>query len=112
MVESSTLRKLAGSLSFHLHARGPGEADTHNAELAKRETGVHALWLGFPLLFVSADDRANDQWILAPVFLWPISIDLDLRHEGRVRIGRYREPHTKELGDPQFNLALYTWVSQ
>src|SRR5205807_790697 len=34
-----------------------------HAELSKRETGVHALWLGYPLLYVPADGIESGQWV-------------------------------------------------
>jgi len=72
-----------------------------HADLAKRETGVHCLWLGYPLLYVAADD----EWLLAPLFLWPIDLQLDLRQEGRIKVSR--DP---EAGPPQFNRAMATWI--
>ncbi len=74
------------------------------ADLIKRETGVHSLWLGYPLLYLVND---ADQWILAPVFLWPISVQPDLRQEGRVLIGR-----DAEAGPAKFNRAMAGWVSR
>src|SRR5262249_50594633 len=83
-----------------------------HGEIAKRETGVHALWLGYPLLYVPGHDAEDKQWILAPVFLWPVTIELDVRSEARFRVGRYREPQSKEPGQPLQNLAMTTWVSR
>ncbi|HUS58096.1 MAG TPA: AAA domain-containing protein, partial [Planctomycetota bacterium] len=74
-------------------------------ELAKRETGVHALWFGYPLIYASADVEEGVASILAPVFLWPISIEPDLRHEGCIRIG-----FAPNAGGPRFNLAMSTWI--
>jgi hypothetical protein len=59
-----------------------------HAELAKRETGVQAMCFGYPLFYLKTGEGATARWILAPVFLWPIQIKPDLRHEGRLRIGR------------------------
>jgi hypothetical protein len=83
-----------------------------HAEMAKRETGVHALWLGYPLIYVPGDGVNPANWILSPVFLWPVAIELDLRREGRFRIGRHQEPKSKEFSLPVFNLAMATWVSR
>ena len=79
-----------------------------HAELAKRETGVHALWLGYPLLYVSAyvEEVHERQFILAPVLLWPVSIECDLEHEGRIKVSRPKE------AAPKCNLAMATWVSR
>jgi primosomal replication protein N'' len=76
-----------------------------HAELAKRETGVHALWFGYPLLYLKTGEGDAEQWILAPVFLWPIQIQPDLRYEGRLRFRRDRES-----GMAQFNRAMANWV--
>jgi hypothetical protein len=77
------------------------------AELVKRETGVHSLWLGYPLLYVVAGEGEAQQWILAPVFLWPVAIQLDSRQEGRVWIGRDRS-----AGPVKFNRAMAAWVQR
>jgi primosomal replication protein N'' len=83
-----------------------------HGEMAKRETGVHAIWLGYPLLFVPGDDVEGKQWILAPVFLWPVTIELDLRSEGRFRVGRHKEAQSNEPSQPLLNVAMTTWVSR
>jgi len=77
------------------------------AELVNRETGVHSLWLGYPLLYVVVGEGETRQWILAPVFLWPVSIRLDHRREGRVYIGRNRN-----AGPVKFNRAMAGWVNR
>jgi primosomal replication protein N'' len=74
------------------------------AELALRETGVHALWLGYPLRYVPAAATVGP-WILAPVFLWPISVTRDQRAEGRFQIR-----HNQDVGGATFNQAMATWV--
>jgi hypothetical protein len=71
-----------------------------DAEMVRRETGRHALWLGYPLLHAVGEGE-----ILAPVFLWPIDIRLDHRHQGRVHIGRAEIP-------PQFNRVMSAWVQR
>jgi hypothetical protein len=76
------------------------ERMSRDAELVKRETGRHALWLGYPLLYAVAPESD----ILAPVFLWPIHIRLDLRRRGRAYIGR------DGAISPQFNRAMSAWV--
>jgi len=77
------------------------------AELVKRETGVHSLWLGYPLLYVVVGEGDAQQWILAPVFLWPISIRPDLAHEGRVVVAR-----DSGAGAVKFNRAMAGWISR
>jgi len=74
-------------------------------ELAKRETGLHTVWLGYPLLYVHGDPRDTQQRILAPVFLWPINIELDLSREGRMHIGGLGEASV-----PRFNVMMSTWL--
>ncbi len=56
-----------------------------HAELAKRETGVHALWLGYPLLYAHAF-RHSEQYVLAPVLLWPVEIAFSTRQVGLVSL--------------------------
>lgn len=77
------------------------------AELVKRETGVQSLWVGYPLLHVVVGEGESRQWILAPAFLWPISIQLDHRREGRVLIAR-----DQNAAPAQFNRAMAGWVSR
>jgi hypothetical protein len=74
------------------------------AELALRETGVHALWLGYPLLYVPTAEKGGP-WILAPVFLWPINLTRNQRAEGRFQIR-----HNEDVGGAVFNQAMATWV--
>lgn len=84
-----------------------------HAELVRRETGVHALWLGYPLLYVSADVLEEpDHWILAPMFLWPIFVQPDLRHEGRLQVGRAKDASGKESLPPVFNLPMSLWIER
>jgi primosomal replication protein N'' len=79
------------------------ERMSRDAELVKRETGRHALWLGYPLLYATAGESD----ILAPVFLWPIFVQMDLRHQGRVRIGRAEQ---KGLLPPRLNRPMAEWI--
>lgn len=76
-----------------------------HAELARRETGVHALWFGYPLLFVATREEDSEQHILAPVFMWPISVEPDLRREWCMTIGQAKG----DVG-PRYNLAMVTWI--
>ena len=70
------------------------------AELAKRETGVHALWLGYPLVTASKADKS----VRAPLFLWPIAIEPEGRREMHLRVSG--------LGDLgiRFNRTLAMWI--
>jgi primosomal replication protein N'' len=76
-----------------------------HAEQAKRQTGVHAIWLGYPLLHVSTGIQDTAPWLLAPVFLWPVSVEPDARHSGRILIGR-----DSAAGPPQFNRVMASWI--
>jgi primosomal replication protein N'' len=73
----------------------------------ERQTGVHAVWLGYPLIYLSAGATNGPQWLLAPVFLWPVSVKLDTRHAGRILVDR-----ASGTGPPQFNRAMASWVSR
>lgn len=75
------------------------------AELSERETGVHALWLGYPLLYARSPGEGDDGEVLSPVFLWPVNVTADLGHEGRVKV----TPASDE-SDPRFNLTLAAWL--
>src|SRR5262249_15921366 len=44
-------------------------------------------------------------YLLAPIFLWPVKIELDRRHQGRYAVSRNRE-----IGPPQFNRAMAAWI--
>jgi len=88
----------------HLRLHKTLERMSRDAELVKRETGRHALWLGFPLLYAAAGESD----ILAPIFLWPISIQFDYRRQGRVLIGRAEKQ--KVSLPAQFNRAMSEWI--
>jgi len=83
---------------------------SRHAEVAKRETGVHALWLGYPLLYVATTVEDRKQHILSPVFLWPVSVQSDFRREKHIQVTRLKE--AKEAIDPVFNLAMVAWVKR
>jgi serine/threonine protein kinase len=76
-----------------------------HADAAKRETGVHALWLGYPLFYASKGSADTDPWALAPLFLWPVIIEPDGQRERQLRIRVPREEATA-----RFNTALAIWV--
>jgi hypothetical protein len=73
--------------------------------LAKRETGVHSVWLGYPLVHVSQGEGESVQQLLAPIFLWPVLIESDRRRQGR-----YLVRLNSEAGRPQFNQAMASWI--
>ncbi len=75
------------------------------AETAKKETGVHALWLGYPLLYASAGNGEAARWALAPLFLWPVTIEVDTKREKHLYLARAADPST-----PRFNRVLSLWV--
>ena len=76
------------------------------AELARRETGVHALWLGYPLVYVPSGPGADDPFILAPVCIIPMEITPDPHEDGVVRIARHRGI------PPRFNTAMAEWMQR
>jgi hypothetical protein len=78
-----------------------------HGEQAKRLTGVHAVWLGYPLLYLSVGEGVNREWLLAPVFLWPVSLELDLRHSSHMMIGRDRV-----AGPAQFNGVMASRIGR
>jgi very-short-patch-repair endonuclease len=90
----------AGIAQEHLRIYQVLERMSRDAELLKRETGRHALWLGYPLLYAAG----RESEILAPVFLWPILVRIDLRRQGRVFIER------DATISPQFNRAMSSWI--
>jgi primosomal replication protein N'' len=76
-------------------------------DLARRETGVHALWFGWPLLYAASDPDPQKPAVLAPLFLFPASIEPDRRHESRVVVRR-----DDAVGPPRINTALTAWLSR
>jgi very-short-patch-repair endonuclease len=75
--------------------------------LAKRETGVHALWFGWPLLHVASDPDPKKPSVLAPLYLFPAAIEPDRRSESRVLVRR-----DDTVGPPRINTALTAWLSR
>jgi hypothetical protein len=90
----------------HLRLYHAFERMSRDAELVKRETGRHALWLGYPLLYATAAENE----ILAPVFLWPVFVQIDLRRQGRVRIGR--AVAQKATLPPRINRPMAEWIQR
>src|ERR1019366_8200772 len=94
-----------------LGERGPSEQKLienmltriiRDGALAKREMGIQTVWLGYPLLHVVLGDAESPKQLLAPVFLWPISIELDQRRAGRYWVARDVSP--------RFNRAMGVWI--
>jgi hypothetical protein len=84
------------SAQEHLRLHRMLERISRVAELVKRETGRHALWLGYPLLY-------------APVFLWPIFVRLEALevYEQRLARGEQLPVPPTELAADQYG----TWWS-
>jgi hypothetical protein len=76
-----------------------------HGEQAKRQTGIHTLWLGYPLLYRPVGQGVAATWLMAPVFLWPVAVVPDDRRMGRVSIGR-----DLLAGPPQFNRVMASWI--
>jgi very-short-patch-repair endonuclease len=75
------------------------------ANLVFRETGLRTLWLAYPVLFVPSpyDDRSD--FLLAPLFLWPLQIVATGMPEGELILAR--DPAG---GGPRFNRAAMQWI--
>ncbi len=80
------------------------ESMRRNADLALRETGIHALWLAYPLIYVPPSVDSDSDGLLAPLLLFPAEIVPNPRRQGRVAIRR-----KSELA-PRFNTAMAAWV--
>ena len=78
-----------------------------SADLAKRETGVHALWFGWPLLHVSSSEEPDAQSVLAPLFLFAASITPHARRHSVMTIAR-----DDAIGPPRWNSVLGAWLEQ
>ncbi len=77
------------------------------AELARRETGVPALWLGYPLFSCGAKQGDSERAVFAPLLLWPLAIEPDLRHAGRLRLKR-----DGGAGPVRVNRVLWAWLQR
>ncbi|MHC4833943.1 MAG: AAA domain-containing protein, partial [Planctomycetota bacterium] len=77
------------------------------ADLARRETGVHALWFGWPLLKISSTEGDDAQTVLAPLFLFPASVSPSAQRRSLVHIAR-----DDGAGEPRWNSVLQEWLSQ
>ena len=65
-----------------------------------RETGLRSIWLGYPLVYI----KKQSKQILAPVFLWPISIKVSQKRQNEVTIQR-----DDDAGAPLYNKAFDYW---
>ncbi|MBU2582426.1 MAG: DUF4011 domain-containing protein [Alphaproteobacteria bacterium] len=72
------------------------------ARTYRRDTGLDALFLAFPILTLKAKNDDGEKTRIAPVFLWPINVVVQRGAVGRVSIGF---DQTREV---QLNPALET----
>ncbi|MBS0198092.1 MAG: hypothetical protein JSR77_15165 [Planctomycetes bacterium] len=70
------------------------------ADLARRETGIHALWVGYPLVYVPPPEDSEASGLLAPVFLIPTAIVPSKTRQGQIDLERY------DNLSPRFNTAM------
>jgi primosomal replication protein N'' len=76
--------------------------------LYERETGVNPLYLAFPLIMVrEADAGGKARCILAPLFVWPLTLNKTRTQQGQVEIG-----FDKERGLIHENPALQPWLKE
>jgi hypothetical protein len=76
------------------------------ATIYRRDTGIHALYMGFPFLLMR-DARSDESAMprVAPVLLWPISIEVGTGARGQARIAFDRERDEVRL-NPAFESML------
>lgn len=75
------------------------------AQLIFRETGLRTLWLAYPILYAPDPDSDTGEFLLAPLFLWPLRILSSGLKEGELLIGR--DP---DGGAPRFNRVAMQWI--
>jgi primosomal replication protein N'' len=75
--------------------------------LYHRETGVNPLYLAFPLMMLRESDVGGriGRCIVAPLFVWPITLDTSRARQGEVAIG-----FDRERGLIHENPALTPWL--
>ena len=78
---------------------------SREAQLVFRETGLRTLWLAYPILYVPNPGGDASDFLLAPLFLWPLRILASGLPEGELIISR--DP---DGGGPRFNRAAMQWV--
>jgi len=78
---------------------------SRGAQLIFRETGLRTLWLAFPILYVPYPAGDPGEFLLAPLFLWPLQILSSGMKEGELVIAR--DP---DGGPPRFNRVAMQWI--
>jgi len=78
---------------------------SREAQLVFRETGMRTLWLAYPILHVPYPGGDPGEFLLAPLFLWPLRILASGMVEGELIIAR--DP---DGGPPRFNRAAMQWI--
>ena len=75
--------------------------------LYQRETGVNPLYLAFPLIMLRERDVGSNRGrcIVAPLFVWPLTLDTTRARQGEVAIG-----FDRERGLIHENPALTPWL--
>jgi len=77
-----------------------------SSEAIYRETGLRTLWLAYPFILLrDINDPDDKRSILAPLYLWPISISTSLARQGELKISR-----NPDAGPPIFNRVLARWA--
>src|SRR5438270_6589415 len=69
------------------------ESIKRTVSLYQRETGVNPLYLAFPLIMLRERDVGSNRGgcIVAPLFVWPLTLDTTRARQGEVAIGFDRE---------------------
>lgn len=75
------------------------------AREVQRETGLWALWLAYPLLYIPHPDAAHDEFILAPLLLFPVTVESTNLPQGHLDLRRLP-------GAPRFNRVATQWISR
>jgi hypothetical protein len=73
------------------------------AQAVHRDTGIWMLWLAYPIIYVPHPIPDHEEFLLAPLFLWPIRIDSGNLPEGELILRR-------EQGAPRFNRIAWQWI--
>lgn len=77
----------------------------NSAQLIQRDSGVHALWLAYPLLAVPAPPGSQEKALLAPLLLWPLKLSPNPAKQGQLKIEL-----APSLGELRPNAALWAWL--
>jgi primosomal replication protein N'' len=83
------------------------ESIKRTVSLYQRETGVNPLYLAFPLIMLRERDVGSNRGrcIVAPLFVWPLTLDTTRARQGEVAIG-----FDRERGLVHENPALTPWL--